>query len=142
MGGVTGALFSDTETSTGNTFTAGAIDLLIDNESYYNGNVCANTGTEQDPVWVWQGNALFPVPGTPCTTSFELSDLDGLLFFNFLDLKPDDEGEDTISIHVQNDAWICMDLTLTSNDDNSSTEPELEDGDTENDVGDANVRCL
>mgnify|MGYP001578414017 FL=1 len=35
--GATGAFFSDTETSTGNTFTAGAIDLGIDNESYYNG---------------------------------------------------------------------------------------------------------
>ena len=35
--GATGAFFSDTETSTGNTFTAGAIDLGVDNESYYNG---------------------------------------------------------------------------------------------------------
>jgi hypothetical protein len=129
-GGMTGAFFSDTETSTGNIFTAGAIDLLVDNESYYNGNVCTFVDITDDqianPTWVWQGNALYPVPGTPCTTSFELSNLDGLLFFNFLDLKPDDEGEDTISIHVQNDAWMCMDLTLTSNDDNSSTEPELE----------------
>lgn len=32
--GATGAFFSDTETSTGNTFTAGDIDLQIDNESY------------------------------------------------------------------------------------------------------------
>ena len=136
LGGVTGAFFSDTETSTGNIFTAGAIDLLIDNESYYNGNECTNTGTEQDPVWVWQGNALYPVPGTPCTTSFLPSNLDGLLFFDFRDLKPDDEGEDTISIDVQNDAWICMDLTLTSNDDVSSTEPELGDGDLLDDVND------
>ena len=30
----TGAFFSDTETSTGNTFSAGDIDLQIDNESY------------------------------------------------------------------------------------------------------------
>ena len=126
VSGATGAFFSDTETSTGNTFTAGAIDLKIDNDSYYNGNRCTSVGTPEAPEWEWVGQALFPVSGTSCNTSFPLSDLDdGLLFFNFTDLKPDDEGEDTISIHVQNDAWACMDLTLTSNDDKSSNEPEL-----------------
>ncbi|MGB3921768.1 MAG: hypothetical protein WBL19_00595 [Minisyncoccia bacterium] len=138
--GLTGAFFGDTETSQGNTFTAGAIDLLIDNESYYNGNVCAENeqaGVNDPNYWTWQGTAPYPVPGTPCTTSFEPSNLDGLLFFNFLDLKPDDEGEDTISIDVQNDAWICMDLTLTSDDDKSSTEPELAAPDVLEDVSDA-----
>jgi predicted ribosomally synthesized peptide with SipW-like signal peptide len=134
----TSAFFSDTETSTGNTFTAGALDLKIDNESYYNGNKCTNVGTEQAPIWQWVGNAGFPEAGTPCTTSFGQSDLDsGLVFFDFDDLKPDDEGEDTISIHVQNDAWACMDLTLTSNNDNSSNEPELGDGDAQDVVEDA-----
>lgn len=122
--GATGAFFSDTETSTGNTFAAGAIDLKIDNDSYYNGNRCTDVGTSV-PDWQWVGPNAFPIPGTECETSFPLSDLDdGLLFFNFTDLKPDDEGEDTISIHVQNDAWACMDLTLTSDDDVSTTEPE------------------
>ena len=37
-GGMTGAFFSDTETSTGNIFTAGAIDLLVDKENYFNNN--------------------------------------------------------------------------------------------------------
>ncbi len=125
--GATTAFFSDTETSSGNTFTAGALDLKIDNDSYYNGNRCTNSGTQEQPNFLWQGTASYPEPGTPCETSFPLSDLDaGLLFFNFTDLKPDDEGEDTISIHVQNDAWACMDVTLTSDDDRSSTEPELE----------------
>src|SRR3989344_2177159 len=90
--GVTGAFFSDTETSTGNTFAAGAIDLLVDNESYYNGNVCAETAPDSG-IWQWQGNALFPVPGTECDTSWELDNLTGHLFFNFTDIKPDDEGE-------------------------------------------------
>src|SRR3990167_8954428 len=122
VSGATGAFFSDTETSTGNTFTAGAIDLKIDNDSYYNGNRCTSVGTPEAPEWEWVGQALFPVSGTSCNTSFPLSDLDdGLLFFNFTDLKPDDEGEDTISIHVQNDAWACMDLTLTADDDVSTT---------------------
>lgn len=131
------AFFSDTESSTNNVFAAGALDLLIDNDSYYNGNRC--TDVNDDPEieeWQWVGDADYPVPGTPCSTSFVLSNLDdGLLFFNFLDVKPDDEGEDTISLTVQNDAWICMDLTLTADDDNSSTEPEL-DVDVEDDPQD------
>ena len=49
--GGTGAFFNDTETSTGNTFAAGAIDLKVDNTSYYNANKC----TEVTPgVWQWQ----------------------------------------------------------------------------------------
>jgi predicted ribosomally synthesized peptide with SipW-like signal peptide len=104
--GATGAFFNDTETSVGNIFTAGAIDLKVDNESFYNG--------------------VFN-PGT----SWDLKDLgDGDLFFNFLDLKPGDWGEDTISLHVNNnEAWACMDAELTATDDNGLTEPEEEDGD-------------
>ncbi len=133
--GSTGAFFSDTETSTGNTFAAGAIDLKVDNESYYNKNKCTNVGTPEIPLWQWQGSSAYPVPGTSCDTSFPLSDLDkGLLFFNFNDMKPDDEGEDTISLHVDNDAWACMDLSLTSNDDKSSTEPELSVPDAQEDI--------
>lgn len=111
IAGGTGAFFSDAETASGNTFAAGVIDLKIDNESYYNGEVSTST------TWL--------VP----------SDLgDGLLFFNFTDLKPDDEGEDTISIHVDtNPAWACMDISLTSDDDRSSNEPELATGDAPED---------
>lgn len=101
----TGAFFGDTETSSANTFVAGAIDLKIDNESYYNGA---------------------PSP----ETSWSLTDLTIQKFFNFLDLKPGDVGEDTISLHVDtNDAYLCADITLTSNDDNSINEPEALDGD-------------
>ena len=118
VAGATGAFFSDTETSTGNTFTAGAIDLGIDNHSYYNGEL--NEGT------TWR-------------VDYDISDETPRQFFNFLDLKPGDWGEDTISIHVKdNDAYVCADVTLTSNLDNSSTEPEMEDGDedwTEDNTG-------
>ena len=143
LAGGTSAFFSDTETSTGNSFTAGAIDLKVDNDSYYNGNKCAIDvsdvdGDDNTTEFVWQGNSGFPEPGTDCETSFPASDLDdGFVFFNFNDLKPDDEGEDTISLHVQNDAWACMDLTLTSNDDISSNEPELAAGDDPEDGSDA-----
>ena len=100
--GATMSYLSDTETSAGNVFTAGAIDLTVDNESYYNGKVSEGT-------------------------TFDARDLDeGVLFINFTDLKPDDEGEDTISLHVNNnDAYLCMDMSLTSDDDISSNEPEL-----------------
>jgi len=98
--GGTGAFFSDTEVSAGNTFAAGAIDLKIDNTSYYNG--------------VFNDE-----------TSWELVDLTIEKFFNFLDLKPGDFGEDTISIHVDtNDSYICAEVNLTSNNDNGWTEPE------------------
>jgi len=109
--GGTIAYFSDTETSTGNTFTAGAIDLKIDNESYYFGP----QGLEYRDDLSW-----------------ELDNLTGHLFFNYEDLKPGDWGEDTVSIHVDNnDAWVCVDLYVTRNDDMSSTEPELEEGDAQ-----------
>lgn len=108
--GATTAFFSDTETSTGNTFTAGAIDLGVDNHSYYNGNLN---------------------PGTTWRVDYDISDDGGRQFFNFSDLKPGDWGEDTISLHVNNnDSWLCADVTLTSDNDNGLTEPEGDDGDT------------
>src|SRR3989344_149586 len=136
--GATGAFFSDTETSTGNTFTAGAIDLQVDNHAWYNGLECTDYGNLEG-YFTWQGDAgggpyLESLLGDQCESSWELSDLDGHLFFNFEDLKPGDWEEDTISLHVNNnDAWMCSTLAITSNDDKSSTEPELEEnGETEN----------
>ncbi len=71
------------------------------------------------------------------TTWREAVDLDeGKLFFNFQDLKPGDWGEDTISLHVNNnDAYACVDVRLDSNDDNSLTEPEGDDGDVTDGAG-------
>lgn len=107
--GATGAFFSDTETSTGNTFTAGAIDLGIDNESYYNGVLNLGTSWELD-FDIDSNNGNGDVPRQ---------------LFNFSDLKPGDYGEDTISIHVNNnESWMCADVTLTSNDDATCNEPE------------------
>jgi predicted ribosomally synthesized peptide with SipW-like signal peptide len=129
----TGAFFSDTETSTGNVFTAGAIDLQIDSQQHYNGNVCSPvTPPQGGPVvdYVWVGNALYPVPGSSCTGTWPLQDLGhgdvvSPKFFNFGDIKPGDEGENTISIHViNNDAWVCAAVANLTNDDNSQTEPE------------------
>ncbi len=103
--GGTGAFIGDTETSTGNTFATGIIDLKVDNESYV---------TNDDGLLVFSPS-----------TSWALSDLPGKLFFNFLDIKPGDIGEDTISLHVNNNkAWACMKIETTSTPENGQSEPE------------------
>ncbi len=133
----TGAFFSDTETSSGNTFTAGAIDLKVDSQQHYNGNVCTLVEGEGDApdVYQWVGDSPFPKEGTPCDGSWTLTNLGVQKFFNFNDIKPGDSGENTVSLHVDNnDAWACVDVDITKNDDTSSTEPELEDGDVAEDI--------
>lgn len=108
--GATTAYFSDTETSQGNTFTAGAIDLKIDSKATYNG--------QSVPAATWELKDLIPTADK---------------FFNFTDIKPGDSGENTISLHViNNDAWACVNIIPTKNDDVSSVEPELEAGDAPN----------
>jgi len=104
----TRAFFSDTETSTGNTFVAGSIDLQVDNTSYYNGL----TGIlEAYPAATWQK-----------------TDLTNQLFFNFVDIKPGDLGEDTVSLAVSNNpSWVCADLAITVNDDVTCTDSEMAD---------------
>ena len=100
----TGAFFNDVETSQDNTFTAVKLDLQVDNTTtYYQNDVLVN--------------------GYP--QSWPLKDLVGEKFFNFLDVKPEDYGENTISLHVfNNDAWACMDISPLENNENGCTEPE------------------
>jgi len=112
IGGTT-AFFSDTETSTGNTFTAGAIDLKIDNTSYA---IDYTIPGYQNPT-----GAMVPSP----SNTWALDNLTNQLFFNFVDLKPGDIGEDTISIHVNNnDAYACMAVDITATPENEINEPE------------------
>jgi hypothetical protein len=95
LAGGTGAFMNNQNTSTGNTFASGVIDLKVDNESYFTDDF---------------GKLVF----SP-TTSWSLSSLAGKLFFNFLDIKPGDIGEDTISLHVSNNnAWACMNVKITA----------------------------
>lgn len=111
----TGAFFSDTETSTGNTFAAGDIDLQIDNESYVT-NTAGVLVASQTNTWA-------------------MSNLTNQLFFSFSDVKPGDLGEDTISIHVgSNDARACMAADITATPENTLVDPETDAGD----VGPAN----
>ena len=104
--GATTAFFSDTETSTGNTFTAGAIDLKIDFDGYFN--------KRADRV--------------PNAGSWDEQDLvAGMKFFNFTDLKPGDFGEGTISLHVyDNDAWGRMLIEGVVDSGNTCVDPETE----------------
>ena len=89
--GGTVAYFSDTETSTGNTFTAGSLDLIVDID-----------GVDHNP-------------------------LNGPIF-SLADMKPGDTGEKTISLKVDNNpACGKVDINLTSDRDNTCTEPESSD---------------
>lgn len=108
---LTSAFFSDTETSSGNSFTAGELDLKIDNTSSYN-------------------------DASSSATTWPSDNLPGHLFFDFNDLKPGDRGEDTISLLVQNPAWACMKINITQNSDESCTEPEKLDDPGCSDTGD------
>ena len=122
--GSTVAYFSDTETSVGNTFIAGKLNLKIDNTCHYNGRVCV-----LDPIgsgkYYWQGTT------EECFCTWDLKDLNGELYFHLLDVKPGDSGEDTISLHViNNDAWLCAEIANLKNDDNGCESPETKAGDT------------
>ena len=112
--GATFAFFSDTETSTGNTLAAGSLDLRVDNTCTYNGIPCAEgEGLET----TWQETDL--VPGVH-------------KFFNFDDIKPGDNGEDTVSLHVvDNNAWARFSVDEVSDLDVTCTEPESESTDTD-----------
>lgn len=108
-----GAQFSDTEKSTGNTFTTGGIDLTVDSKCTYNGQAVTDG---QCGTWVLK-NLL---PGSD-------------KFFNFGDIKPGDWGENTISLHIENNpSWACLRIDNMHNDDNGLTEPEQTAGDTTN----------
>lgn len=128
--GATAAYFGDTETSTGNTFTAGSIDLKIDSQSHYAGLVCDGA------VWVDDPNNSTPttrpdlVNGV-CGGTWAEADLGGHVFYSFADLKPGDQGENTISIHVyDNDAWLQYRSDNAKDFENECNEAEAESGDT------------
>jgi len=110
----TQAFFSDTETSTGNLFQAGALDLKVDNTCYYN------------KLADGQPNCPTPSPNPEgIVTTWEQTDL-GLRhkFFWFDDVKPGDYGEDTISLHVDNDAWLRLLIVVRADEDVDCTGPE------------------
>ncbi|OGI95305.1 hypothetical protein A3I84_01820 [Candidatus Nomurabacteria bacterium RIFCSPLOWO2_02_FULL_36_8] len=134
VAGATGAFFSDTETSTGNTFTAGAIDLKVDSQCNYYQYVGGQSGPNGDG-YVDVGCTDPDETGPVVMGNWSETDLENGVhkFFSFDDLKPGDKGEDTISLHVyDNDAWGRVLMTLGGSLDNTCTEPE---GSAENNPG-------
>lgn len=119
----TRAFFFDEETSRGNTFVAGSLDLKIDSECHYNGMVC------EGGVWVEESAESSTYPemlGTTCSCTWLEKDIDGDVYFNFSDVKPGDFGENTISLTVyDNDAYVCAVVDNLENYDNGCTGPEL-----------------
>jgi len=122
--GGTVAYFSDTETSSGNTFTAGSIDLKIDDHCYYNGLECKLNSTANKYQWY---NPQTDQYDGDCSCTWVSKDLEtGDVFFNFSDVKPGDNGEDTISFNLtSNPAWACVKVTNIVDSDNTCVEPEL-----------------
>ncbi len=137
----TGAFFSDNETSAGNTFTAGAIDLKVDSTSHYNNMVCTPF-TVNDYRWQPEpgfvpGPDQYPAAGTACSGTWTLTDLGPTnQFFNFPDIKPGDQGENTVSLHIENNpAYACAYIQTTGNAENTYTGPEISAGDVSSTTG-------
>ena len=131
--GATFAFFSDSEESLGNVLSAGSLDLKIDSEAHYAGMVCSLEG-----LWVENTNESTDLTrpelvGESCEGTWALKDLEeGDTFFELFDLKPGDNGENTISLHVfDNDAWGRIRVTNIADADVDCTEPESESTDTE-----------
>jgi predicted ribosomally synthesized peptide with SipW-like signal peptide len=120
--GGTVAYFSDTETSTGNTFTAGSIDLKVDSTCHYNGFVCQLNPTNNRYQWYNPQTSSYD---GDCSCTWLTKDLNGDVFFNFNDVKPGDNGEDTISFNLtSNPAWACAYVSRIVDSDNGCNEPE------------------
>src|SRR3989338_369477 len=110
--GATTAYFNDTETSTGNVFTAGVIDLKVDSfGATYNGSVLN-------------------------TQAWFAKNLDNEKFFEFEDIKPGDYGTRHISLHADsNPAWACLLVTNKEDDEHDLNEAEGDAGDESGDEG-------
>lgn len=107
----TESFLSDSEISRENILTIGEIDLKIDWKE----------------TWSAYDGILEEQMETDLTENQAIFELD--------DVKPGDDGEATISLHViGNDAWACIDIVPVSNDDESSNEPELEVDDPEDEA--------
>ncbi len=103
--GATVAFFNDTETSTGNIFTAGSIDITVDSFGHtYNGQFTSD--------------------------GWEPTNLTNQKFFTLQDLKPADLYRRSISLHVEsNDAWVCIGAPNLDDQENVMTEAEEDAGD-------------
>ncbi len=112
MMGVAGgvAVFSDTETSGGNTFEAGQLDLKIDFGTFY---------PDGDPPYE-DDSELIEEP-------INLDEWDDDQLIKISDVKPGDKGIIVFSLHVEdNPAWAQLDITDIRSGEGAVTEPEEE----------------
>jgi len=100
--------------ATGFTFAMGNshnnFDLTIDSHALYNGVLQDGTNGTYDSTWTLKN--LNPHHDR---------------FFNLDDVKPGDTGEATISLHVNKDAWICLDFERLKEQENGRNEPEMQE---------------
>lgn len=103
--GATGAFFSDTETSTGNVFTAGSVTLSLAN-----------------PIHTYTGGGV--APDQPTFTNNGVT-------FALEDLKPLDSGNVAYDLTNQaNPAYVCARVVETGNAENTHLPQEITAGDT------------
>src|SRR3989344_2929568 len=104
--GATGAFFSDTETSTGNTFTAGSIDLSV--------------GSQFSSASNGPGGLIAPS-----------NDVAGAMLYTFDDLKPGDSGQGSFQGSVtSNESYRCARSTVDGMPENTIKEAETDAADT------------
>jgi len=162
----TTALFSDEESFTNNSITAGELDLKLDYKATYAGGPGRlseidswysddGPGEPFDVEEIEEGRYLIgevPNLGEGDVWADEVQDTDlcapelGLIngdeipVFTLEDVKPGDSGEVTVSLHVcDNDSWMYMNGELTMNDENTVTEPEADSDEENNDETDTPI---
>jgi hypothetical protein len=115
------AFFSDKAVSKGNIIKAGTLNLTIDSEAHYDGLVCNGETLKWQRENTETPSQREDLIGQPCEGTWPLRDLTTEKFFNLSDVKPGDEGENIISLHVDNPAWACVRI-----DNMTTTHPEAD----------------
>ncbi len=139
--GAARSFFSDVETSTENKLTAGEIDLKIDSTAHYDGMVCQLSVDPEGYFWADENgdpndNPRPELIEKPCDGTWNSTDLTSQKFFNLSDIKPGDEGENTLSLTVgSNNAYACILIHNMQNLENACVEPESDAKDITCDTG-------
>jgi len=120
----TSAYFSDEESFTNNSLTAGELDLFVEFE--YSADQGSASGNLSDPTnGVVQGDAIDE--GATTEIGYTLGDV-----------KPGDSGEAVYCPRVvDNDAWVWVNVTGLTDYENGLTEPEANDEDEDTSEGNA-----
>jgi Ca-activated chloride channel family protein len=152
----TSAYFSDTESFTNNTLTAGTLDLKLDYKATYMGGEGRLDAVQAmgypDAEDLGDGRYLLDQAPSPadmqawedlvqgedseegdgfdfCSPEADefLVNGDGIPVFSLEDVKPGDTGEVTISLHIcDNPAYLNLVGDITENAENNQNDPEIE----------------